>query len=189
VSAAARLFTVRGFARTTADDIAAEAGVSRKTVFATGSKTELLKLALDWAITGDDEDIPLADRPEVAALQRESDPTRIVAGWAAMSASISARVAALSRALVVAAALDDEAAALWRSTQDQRLRGAQAFASFLIARGGVHPGISAGEATDLVWLHADPALYHRLVNERGWSHQKFERWLVTTLTAQLRGPG
>jgi AcrR family transcriptional regulator len=189
VSAAARLFTSRGFARTTAEDIAAEAGVSRKTVFATGSKTGLLKLAMDWAITGDDEDVPPAGRPVVAALRRESRPEAIVAGWAAMSTRISARVAPLSRALTVAAALDDEAAGLWRRTQDQRLRGARAFARFLAARGGVRPGISIDDATDLVWLHSDPALYHRLVNERGWSQAKFERWLAGTLAAQLSGPG
>ncbi|MDQ1652008.1 MAG: hypothetical protein QOI35_1208 [Cryptosporangiaceae bacterium] len=189
VSAAAGLFTTRGFARTTAADIAAEAGVSRKTVFATGSKTGLLKLALDWAITGDDEDIALAGRPEVAALQRELDPARILAGWAAMSARISARVAPLSRALVVAAALDDDAAELWRSTQAQRLTGAEAFAGFLAARGGIRPGISTAEATDLVWLHTDPGLYHRLVTERGWTHENFERWLASTLAAQLSPPG
>ncbi|MDQ1646639.1 MAG: hypothetical protein QOJ50_2823 [Cryptosporangiaceae bacterium] len=187
VSAAAGLFATHGFARTTAEDIAAEAGVSRKTVFATGSKTGLLKLALDWAIAGDDEDIALAGRPEVAALAREADPARILAGWAAMTTRISARVAALSRALVVAAALDDDAAELWRSTQAQRLDGAEAFAGFLATRGGIRPGISIAEATDLVWLHSDPGLYHRLVTERGWTHEHFERWLASTLAAQL-GP-
>src|SRR5215510_13295482 len=75
VSAAARLFVEDGFGTTTIDAVADAAGVSRKTVFtAVGGKVALLKLALDWAVAGDDEPIPLADRPEIARLFRDRDP-------------------------------------------------------------------------------------------------------------------
>ena len=47
---------------TTIDAIAATAGVGRKTVFASaGGKAELLKLALNWAVVGDDKPIPVAE--------------------------------------------------------------------------------------------------------------------------------
>jgi AcrR family transcriptional regulator len=65
VDAAARLFTERGFGATTIDAIAEAAGVSRKTVFTSvGGKTEALKLAIDWAIAGDDEPVPILERPQ-----------------------------------------------------------------------------------------------------------------------------
>lgn len=66
VAAAAELFVERGFGATTVDAIAAAAAVSRKTVFtAVGGKVELLALALDWAIGGDDAPLAVAERPEV----------------------------------------------------------------------------------------------------------------------------
>lgn len=64
VAAAAELFVSDGYAGASVDAIAAAAGVSRKTVFtAVGGKAELLALALDWAVAGDDAPRPLADRP------------------------------------------------------------------------------------------------------------------------------
>ena len=78
VTAARELFLAQGYAATTIDAIAEEAHVSRRTVFnAVGGKVALLKLALDWAIVGDDEPVPLADRPAIKAIQAERDPRRV----------------------------------------------------------------------------------------------------------------
>jgi hypothetical protein len=43
------------------------------------------------------------------------------------------------------------------------------------------------EAVDVAWLAGDPALYDRLVRERGWSKRRFEQWLADTLVGQLLG--
>ena len=59
VEAAHHLLVERGYQGTTIDAVAERAGVSRKTVFtAVGGKAELLKLAFDWALVGDDEPVP-----------------------------------------------------------------------------------------------------------------------------------
>ena len=69
------LFVARGYAGTTIDAVAESAGVSRRTVFqSVGSKVELLKTAWDWAVVGDDEPVPVADRPQVGRCRRR--PTR-----------------------------------------------------------------------------------------------------------------
>jgi hypothetical protein len=69
------LFLTQGYAATTIDAIAAAAHVSRRTVFnAVGGKVVLLKLALEWAIVGDDEPVPLADRPAWRARLRPGCP-------------------------------------------------------------------------------------------------------------------
>ena len=62
VVSAARDHSVElGWSRTTIDAVAARAGVSRKTVFtAVGGKAALLKLALDWALVGDDDPVPMS---------------------------------------------------------------------------------------------------------------------------------
>jgi AcrR family transcriptional regulator len=102
VSAAARLFVEDGFGTTTIDGIAEAAGVSRKTVFtAVGGKVELLKLAIDWAVAGDDEPVPLAERPEIERLFRERDPAALLRGWVHLQVVIDSRVAGLYQALTV----------------------------------------------------------------------------------------
>jgi AcrR family transcriptional regulator len=187
VNAAARLFVQQGFGQTTVDAIAGEAGVSRKTVFAAvGGKVELLKLALDWAIAGDDEPIAVEDRAEVGRLKQERDPDALLRGYAHMVTTMGSHVAGLSMALIVAAGIDSEARKLWETWQSQRHYGARAVVRALAALGGLRDGVEPAEAADLLWVHNDPALYHRLVIERRWAKKRFEDWLYQTLRQQLR---
>jgi len=188
VSTAARLFTDQGYGRTTIDAIAEQAGVSRKTVFtAVGGKLDLLKLALDWAVAGDDEPSPLLGRSELAATEKSSSPAAILRGWVEVVAPIAARVHGLSVALAAAAAADDDARALREANQAQRLAGARAFVTHLAAHQGLRAGLSIDRAADIVWLYSDPALYHRLVAERAWPDAEYRDWLLRTITQQLRG--
>ena len=187
VAAAARLFVADGFGRTTVDAIAEAAGVSRKTVFtAVGGKVELLKLALDWAIVGDDEPVALEHRPLVVGTKRATDPDAILRGWVAVVTGVAARVAGLSAALTAAAGTDDAARELWERAQAQRLAGARAFVEHLSANGGLRSDLTLGRAADITWLHSDPALYRRLVIERGWQDQDYEEWLCRTIRLQLQ---
>jgi AcrR family transcriptional regulator len=84
VDAAAVLFAEQGFAGTTVDAIAKAAGVSRKTVFTAvpGGKTELLKLAYDFTLAGDDEPVPMIAREGIQSLIREPDPYRQMRAYA-----------------------------------------------------------------------------------------------------------
>src|SRR5438067_12428497 len=85
IRAASRLFVEKGYAATSIEDIAAAAGVSRATVFTSvGGKAKLLKTALDVAIVGDDEPVPLPDRPRSKAIRAEPDPRKYLALYAAL---------------------------------------------------------------------------------------------------------
>ena len=98
VDAAARLFIERGYGPTTVDAIAEAAGVSRKTVFTSvGGKVEALKLAIDWAMVGDDEPVPLLQRPHVQAGLVEPDARRILTDYAADIREVHSRIAPLDR--------------------------------------------------------------------------------------------
>ncbi|HEY7043920.1 MAG TPA: helix-turn-helix domain-containing protein [Nocardioidaceae bacterium] len=186
VSAATRLFIEQGFGRTTIDAIAAAAGVSRKTVFTSaGGKADILKLALDWAVVGDDRPVPLSRRSAVERLKKETDPATLVEGWIEMGVGISARVAGIYGALVVAAGIDDDARDLLETARAQRLAGARAIVRALDALGALRPDLSVDEAADIAWTLGDPTLYEDLVVHRRWSQRRFKTWMTDTAARQL----
>jgi AcrR family transcriptional regulator len=188
VAAASQLFVEKGYGATTIDAVAKAAGVSRKTVFmAVGSKVDLLKVAVDWAVAGDDLPVALADRAVLRHLLDQPDPSVLLTGWARIQAEIGARVAALFQALEVAAGTDDEARSLLAQLQDQRLDGARAIVERLHALDALTADLTYQEAIDLAWLATDAALFDRLVRVRGWSTTRFAEWLAQFLITQLIG--
>jgi AcrR family transcriptional regulator len=190
VAAAAELFIEQGFGAATLDAIAASAGVSRKTVFtAVGGKVELLRLALDWSIAGDDAPVAVVDRPEVQALLGLADPAQLLKRWARVLVEIDMRVAKLFAAIEAAATMDPAASAVFDGSNAQRREGARMIVDAVIEMHGLRAGLGRTEATDLLWLLSDPVWYRRLVGTQGWSAARFEKWLAATLCEQVLGAG
>ncbi|HEY2191191.1 MAG TPA: TetR family transcriptional regulator [Actinomycetospora sp.] len=190
VEAATGLFVARGYADTTLDAVAAAAGVSRRTVVnAVGGKAALLALAWDFSLVGDDEPVPMADRPGVLAIRASTDPAESVRLWAEMTVEIEERVAAIGRALEAAADVDEEAAALLAKAGAERLDGARAFADHLASIGGLASGTTVEQAADAFWALNDGTLYRRLVLDRGWSTARFADWLRRQTQASTGHPG
>jgi AcrR family transcriptional regulator len=189
VTAARELFLARGYAATTIDAIAEAAHVSRRTVFnAVGGKVALLKLALDWAVVGDDEPVALADRPAVKAIQAERDPRRAVALWVNMVVDIAARVTPIGEVLYAAADGDPEAAELLAKEAQSRMYGARAFVGHLVSLDGLAEGVSEQQAADLCWAVNDGHLYSLLVTQRGWTPAALAQWLSDSLATALLRP-
>lgn len=188
VTTASELFRARGYGATTVDAVAEAAGVSRKTVFtAVGGKLELLKTALDWAVTGDDRQLALADRNDLRELLEQADPKKLITGWVHVLVDIDIRVGPLMRALEIAANGDAEAQDLLDESQRRRLAGARVIVRRLAALGALNPGLNQNQGADIAWLASDPMLHDRLVRTRGWSRGRFERWLAELLSEQLIG--
>jgi AcrR family transcriptional regulator len=188
VDAAAELFAERGYSGTTIDAVAAAAGVSRKTVFdSVGGKAQLMKLAYDFAIVGDDEPVPLKDRREIADVVAEPDPAKRLAMYAAVAVGIDRRISAVWRALEGAAASDPEAYKLHAALVRQRRRTMQDVAQLFAKAGALRPDIGVDTAADLLWLYIDPSVFDKLVRQRGWSVPRFQAWLTEALQVQLLG--
>jgi AcrR family transcriptional regulator len=186
VGAARELFEARGYAGTTIDAVAEAAGVSRRTVFlSVGSKAELLKTAWDWAVVGDDEPVPMAERPHVLAMQEVTDPDALVRLWADQVLGVGDRLAPLEVVLNRAVDADAEAAALRARIDVERQGGARMFVSHLAGVGGLREGLSVDEAVDMCWILMNPLLQGRLRTERGWTREAVEDWLVRLTTASL----
>ena len=186
VAAAAELFAENGYAATTIDAIAQAAGVSRKTVFTSaGGKAELIKLAYDYAVTGDDEPVPLRERPTIKALEAEPDAARMLAGYSEMVTGIQGRITRLYMALAGAAESEPEARTLFEQLEQQRLSAMKRPATLLSRRGALRRGLTIAMAVDILWLHNDPVLYHQLVHKRLWTPDQFRDWLTHALQTQL----
>jgi AcrR family transcriptional regulator len=191
VDAAGRLFADRGYAATSFDAVAEAAGVSRATVFAHfPTKSALLKTAYDVALVGDDEPIPLPERPESLAVRAERDPHRFLAGYAAIVAGLASRVSPIYEAIRGAAHVDAEAAAVWRKVGAERRIGGGNIVAAIADRGALRSDIDPERAADIVFAFVDPGLYHLLVRERSWTHDQFTTWLAGALERELvAGPG
>src|SRR5689334_15111225 len=80
VLAARDLFERDGFRLTTVSAIAARAGVSPESIYkGFGSKAALAKAVFDVVIAGDDEPVPVAQRPAIQAVRDEPDVQRKIA--------------------------------------------------------------------------------------------------------------
>jgi TetR/AcrR family transcriptional regulator, regulator of autoinduction and epiphytic fitness len=189
VAAARELFVATGYPATTFPAIADGAGVSVQTVFAHfPTKRDLLKEVIDQAVVGDDEPVPVSDRPEVAAILAEADPAGKLRLHAAHAVAISRRATAVDQMLRSAAAVDPEAAELWRRGSRERQGGMEQFAAHLFAGGHLRKGLSAHEAADRLAVLIDPELYRLTVGVRGWSPEQHEEWLAEVLIASLLPP-
>lgn len=186
---ATRLFVRHGYACTSVELIAETAGVSRSTVFAAaGGKPWLLKTAYDRAIVGDDEQIPMVERPHVQRLFAMTDPAEIVRGYVDVIDEAVQRVSRLYevvRAAAGCAGEDTEVHQLWVDIGNQRLEGARIITSLLKRKRGLREGMTTSVARDIVWIYNDPGLHHALVTQRGWSQRQYRSWLLETLGHQL----
>src|SRR3954468_2278943 len=186
VIAARDLFVELGWSRTTIDAVAARAGVSRKTVFTSvGGKAALLKLALDWALVGDDEPVPLEERQVLAEMEQQTDPRALVAGWARFVAELEQRAGPLAAVLVVAADADPEAAGVHAVSERNRLRGAEFIVARLTAIDGLRSGLTAERAVAAALVLMDPSIHRTLVSEHGWTRGEYADWIERNAVAEL----
>ena len=186
VTAAHDLFLAQGYAATTIDGIAEAAHVSRRTVFnSVGGKVALLKLALDWAIVGDDEPIALIDRPAIKAILAEPDPRKALMLWVQTVTDVAARTSPLGEVLIAAADIDPAAAQLLAEASGNRMLGATLFIRYLASLDGLAVGITEQHAAELCWALTDGHLYRLLVAQRSWSTADFSRWLSGSLATAL----
>jgi AcrR family transcriptional regulator len=176
---AARLFTERGWAGTTLAAVAAEAGTAVETVYAGfGSKSGLLTAAIDAAIVGDVEPVPLAHRPQYGQVGVGTREQRMRAA-AHIIALAHDRSVPLLRALQEAAASD--AAALERWEKYEADRRTEIVTGLGLVLGRRPPDRLA----DAVWAIACPEVYAKLVLHRRWSIARYERWLVDVADALI----
>jgi AcrR family transcriptional regulator len=183
---ARELFLERGYARTTVAAVADRAGVSVETVYkAFGNKPGLVKAVFDVAVVGDDEPVPMLQRELVQRTTAEPDPRRKLMGYAEHVGLTAPRIGPVLLVVREAAAADAGAAEVWEQLQQERLTGMTALATHLHEGGHLRDGVSMEEARDVLWVHNSLELWELLVRLRGWSDERFGRWVGQQLVAAL----
>jgi AcrR family transcriptional regulator len=186
LDAARTLFLERGYAGATVEGISSASGIPQATVYRLfSSKKGILKALLDTSVAGDDEPVPVAERPHVRPLLEAADPADTLARLAAVSVDINTRTAPVYRILVSAASSEPDAAAILQELTRQRQEGQGRVTAALARAKALRGGLGARDAGDIVHALASPELYHLLVVDRAWPPDRYERWLADALAAQL----
>jgi AcrR family transcriptional regulator len=186
VEAARTLFLERGYAATTIEAISDLSDTPQATVYRLfSSKLGILKAVLDVSVVGDDEAVAMVDRPQVGALLADPDPRNQLAGFAALLREVMARVASVHRILADAARSDEDAATLLAELARERQAGQHRIARSLARSSALRPGLRERDAADIIHALASPEVYGLLVFDRGWSGERYEKWLRAILIDQL----
>lgn len=179
LTAAGTLFGTRGWSATGMRDVAREAGVAVETVYANfRSKTELLMAAIDVGVVGDLEPVPLAQRPEFAALSAGSFAERVAAA-ARLVTDINRRISGLRRALGEAAVGEPALAEKLVQAENRRRVNVKQAAELITGR-----RVDA-EERDGVWAVTSVDVFLLLTGIAGWSTRRYRDWVAQMLDRLL----
>jgi AcrR family transcriptional regulator len=163
LAAAQARFEAGGWVATTMAAVAADAGVSPKTIEATfGTKAKLLAAVVDYAIRGDIDPTPMANRAAVQAERDAPDAATMLELHARRSAGIASRSAHIAWVVESAAAGDEAVAELWaRMTHNLRF-GLDTAAETLLAKPGLRAGLTPEETREILLVAMHWATYRTL---------------------------
>ena len=177
LDAALELFVANGYAATSIQAIAERSVVAVQTVYAVfGTKRELLRQLIESSINGDDEYSPILEQPQARAIAAEPDARRRAELDAAMSRSITERVAPVVKVAEEAAASDPELAAMMEAIKAARRQEMVASATMLAGADGLR--VDHEEAAATLYVLYSPHVASMLISDYGWSAERYERWLA-----------
>ncbi len=186
IDQAAKLFIEQGYAATTLDQISTAAGVAVQTVyFHFRNKATVLKEVVDVAAVGDDEPVPVMDRPWVRRVRKEPDGRRALAIYLPNARAIFERIAPIMKTVRDAAGSDPEMAAQWQTNRKQTYTAQRTVVQWLADKHALRPELTVDRATDIVSCLVSIEVYQLFTAERGWTPAQWERWIKDTLTATI----
>jgi AcrR family transcriptional regulator len=189
LAVAGRLFIAQGYAATSIDQIAVEAGLSVRTVFAGfTSKVNLLKHVVDTAIVGDSDEVPLHRRPSMRAVHDAPTAEHAYECLADTYVEVAERGYGIYAVVYGAADTDPDIAELERQLDAQRLTGASYLAATFADRLAVTDPAAIAYIRDTLWALGSPLQYRLLVQQRGWTPRQYRDWMARALAALVPPP-
>jgi len=189
LNAAQELFERDGYGATSMAAIAAAAGVSLKTVYlAFETKSGVLRALWHLLLRGERDAVPVGEQDWYQAVLEEPDPERQLRLNMRNSLIVKTRAGATLEVIRDAASVDPDIGALWERIQVEFHDNQRAVVQSLADKGALTPDLDVAAAADVLWALNHPNQYALLVGERGWSAERYERWLGDLLCAQLLRP-
>lgn len=186
LAAATTLFGSAGYAGTTMDAVAASAGVSVPTVeLVFGTKSALLKAAIDVAIAGDDEPVPVLARSWTVKAQGAATAQEFLGIVGEVLVDAARRADGLVLVAFEAANADPRLRSLADQLKTQRAATAAWIVEGVAARATLRPGVDHAHAVDVVWLLMDPAVFCGLTVDRTWAPERFGSWFADSILRLL----
>jgi AcrR family transcriptional regulator len=188
LDAAERLFTTRGYVRTTLPAVAEEAVVSLATVkLVFGTKTELLLNVWHRTLAcGVDDQVPVVQRDWYREQFEIADPVERISFASRNGLMIRQRIAGLVGVIEAGATIDDSLADLQHRMFEEHHQVLRKFIERLADDGHLRPELSVEQATDEMWVIHHVSNYRLLTQTRGWSADRYVDWLtITTIRALL----
>jgi AcrR family transcriptional regulator len=187
LGAAQRLFERQGYAATTMESIAGEAGVALKTVYvAFETKSGLLRSLWNHLLRGGRDEVPVAQQLWYREVMAEPDPERQLRLTARNSRVVKLRIAAVLEVIRTAAPIDPEIGALWSRIQTEFHANQRTVVRSLDEKGAL--SVDVERAADILWTLNHPSLWQLLVEERGWTPEQYEQWCADSACSQLLSP-
>lgn len=188
LEAAQLLFERDGYSATTMAAIAAEAGVALKTVYiAFDTKSGVLRALWHLLLRGDQDEVPMGERPWYAEVLDEPDPERQVRLVARNSRAVKLRAGALMKVIRGAASDDPDIAELWTRIQAEFREIQRPIIESLRRKKALRRGLDVERAGDILWTLSHPDVWHLLVGERCWTPEQYEQWCGDVTCAELLG--
>lgn len=185
MKSASSVFSAQGYAKSTMDAIAADAGVAVQTLYFTfGTKAELLQAAYDFAVLGPDS-VPPHLTEWWRAAEAEPDLHKAVQIIVAGTLDVFARAAPL----VWAVHSDPDAQPAYRFNEDLRASGYLTLIELLAKKAPLRPPLDVLHARDILLALLSPATYIMLTAEAGWSAVEYADWVGAAIARELFSEG
>ncbi|MEV6240177.1 helix-turn-helix domain-containing protein [Lentzea sp. NPDC051838] len=181
-----RLFTRDGFVATSMRKIAAEAGVSERTVYTHyRNKVEIFQDALNVAIAGDEQPVAMRDRPEFAAVLSASAAGQMIVEMVRRNGVVLERAGALIMAGIESSGADADMRRISDEGEAAMRANCLALAEALVGTGEVLPSFDVEAVADVLVTMLSPHVHQVL----GWPADRYRDWLAATLRKTLLSPG
>ena len=185
--AALARFSGHGYAATTMDAIAQDAGVAVQTVYFTfHTKAELLIAALTIAGGGPGAAEDVLARDWIAEVIDAPTGPRRLALIVEHGNEIYRRVGPLLPAVQSAASVDPDVALAWQGLVDRRRHGMRRIVDGVFARRGeLRAGLDPALALDLLFGLHRAEVFVAFTVECGWTVERFKAWQFVTLARAI----
>ena len=185
IQAATELFVQNGYLSTTMAAIARGAGVSVQTLYLSfRGKFAILHAALDIAVAGDDEPVPVHLREPAREGRASPDGLAALVSFMDITSGVIERANPLL-SVIHSAAADPEVAELLTKNKRERHELYRYAARELSAKPGFTSELPVKKVGDVLYAVQSEQVYTMLVVEQGWSVGQWREWALRTVASQI----